>query len=83
MTPTEPYPDAYWRPVKEVPPPGDNLCLVYAPSADADKPLITVAWHSDSFGWALISPVWIGSITHWMPLPPPPQPRSEPEDAPR
>ncbi len=64
----QPYPDAYWRAVKTVPPPHDGPCLVHAPS------LVTVAWHSDEFGWSLISPVWRKAITHWMPLPPPPEP---------
>jgi len=53
--------------------PDDALCLVYAPSADPDKPLINTAWYDKTYGWSLLPKVWCDAITHWMPLPEPPE----------
>ena len=52
--------------------PVDNMVIVYAPSLDAESPLITTAWHDRAFGWSMIVDEWIKSITHWMPMPLPP-----------
>jgi hypothetical protein len=63
-----------WIAVSERLPADDALYLVYAPSADPAKPLITTAWFEpDGFGWSLIVSYWIKAITHWMPLPEPPR----------
>lgn len=50
----------------------DAPCIVYAESADPDKPMIYQAWYDPSFGWSLLPRVWIDAITHWMPMPKPP-----------
>jgi hypothetical protein len=52
--------------------------IILAPSADPDKPLITIAWFEPSvvFGWSLLTPHWIIATTHWMPLPTPPTPHN-------
>jgi len=52
--------------------------LVYAPSADPDKPLICCAWYEapgtrNPSGWSLLHQCWIDGITHWMELPDPPK----------
>lgn len=62
-----------WVPVKTKPT-FDGMCLVYAPSADPDKPLITCAWWDlENKSWSLINTYWAKAITHWMPLPAPPK----------
>jgi hypothetical protein len=52
--------------------PEDAAVIVYAPSADPNRPLITIAWHHDGFGWSLLPEHWCNAISHWMPLPKPP-----------
>lgn len=56
--------------------------IVFAPSADLDKPLITNAWYEPQGGkhmpgWQLLPKVWCAAITHWMPLPTAPDGRAE------
>lgn len=61
-----------WTPMT-TPPTADMLYLVYAPSADPDRPLIHVAWWDIEGGhWSLLPSAWLSAITHWMPLPAPP-----------
>lgn len=63
-----------WISVKDRMPDKDGMVLIYAPSADEDKPLICCAWYDPSgFGWSLIVGAWGEAITHWMPLPEPPK----------
>lgn len=50
----------------------DYRYLVYAESADEEKPLIAIAWYTPGFGWNLLAPEWCDAITHWMPVPPGP-----------
>lgn len=52
--------------------------LVYAPSADPEKPLICCAWYEaegteNEPGWSLLPAHWLAAITHWMELPAPPK----------
>ncbi len=63
-----------WIPLSERLPPRDDRYLVYAPSADPDKPMILIAWfHPDSKKWSLILEIWSSAITHWMEVPGPPK----------
>jgi hypothetical protein len=59
-----------WIPCNEHLPPTDGKVLIYAPSADDAKPLITTAWYDpNGFGWSMLPENWLRAITHWMPLP--------------
>jgi hypothetical protein len=59
-----------WIPVEERLPDRDGPVLIYAPSADADCPLIYVAWHDPSGPeWSGLPRPWLDAITHWLPLP--------------
>lgn len=63
-----------WMPMS-TPPTGDKLYLIFAPSADKEKPLITAAWWSpESNRWEIIARRWADAVTHWMELPNPPIP---------
>jgi hypothetical protein len=63
-----------WISVKERLPEVDGRVIVHAPSADPRHPLINFAWYDPSgFGWSLFPHCFIDSITHWMPLPEPPE----------
>lgn len=65
-----------WIPVTERLPDSDGLVLIFAPSADPGKPLMQSAWydpHPDGIGWSFLPKNWINAITHWMPMPPPPE----------
>src|SRR5690554_4079074 len=54
-----------WVSVKSAEP-QEGYWLVYAPSADEEKPLRTCAWwHAEEKRWGLIHPYWAKSITHW------------------
>jgi len=48
--------------------------LVFAPSMDPEVPFVTVAWWSTrNQRWELLPAVWAKAVTHWMPLPKPPE----------
>jgi hypothetical protein len=49
-----------------------GIYLVYAESADPDAPLIITASWCEERGWGLPVP-WRFVISHWMPLPAPPE----------
>ena len=62
---------------KEMPKQCDKY-LVYAPSADPTSPLIATVWYfTDDKGWYGLIDYWLQAITHWMPLPPPPDTEAE------
>lgn len=62
-----------WISIKEKLPDKDAPYLIHALTADIDKPLIAMAWHDPhGYGWSLMPKHFIKSITHWMPLPEPP-----------
>lgn len=54
----------------------DAKYIVFAPTADPEIPLKTVAWYSPEYGWSLINEYWIPYITHWMPMPADPIPEA-------
>lgn len=54
-----------WRPIAEAPRDG-SMVLIYDPT-DTKHP-IAVDW----FSACADTPGWLGTPTHWMPLPPPP-----------
>lgn len=62
-----------WISVKDILPDKDGPVLIYAPSADKDKPFIMMAWYDPSgFGWT--APKFLlKHITYWMYLPEPPK----------
>ena len=62
-----------WVKIEDSLPVEEGLYLVHAPTADVQKPLITVAWYNPKSGWSLLHPYWLKAITHWMPLPKAPQ----------
>lgn len=63
-----------WTNVKDALPPDDALYIVHAPSGDPDRPMIHIAWYNpNGFGWSMLPQVWIDALTHWMPLPKPPE----------
>ena len=63
-----------WVSIQECLPKKDALYLIYAPSADPDKPFIHVAWFNPKNKlWTLNLQIWIDAMTHWMPLPEPPE----------
>ncbi len=63
-----------WISVDERLPEADGLVLIHAPCAAVNKPLICNAWwcHANQ-RWELITECWAEAITHWMPLPAPPE----------
>jgi hypothetical protein len=62
-----------WISVEEKLPEKGARYLVYALSADENRPLITIArYDPNGFGWSLLPKIWIPAITHWMELPAPP-----------
>lgn len=63
-----------WIAVEDRLPEKEGVYLIHAPSADPDKPFIHVAWWSNSNQrWELIAISWANAVTHWMPLPKPPE----------
>lgn len=50
----------------------DSSYLIYAPSADPERPFTRIAWYNPSFRWDLWPQAWINAITHWMEVPGPP-----------
>lgn len=64
--PTE---DLDWVSVKERLPKEDGGVMIFAPSADPEKPLVTKAWYDPNYGWSMLPPNWINAITHWRSLP--------------
>jgi|GEM_PF-4010023 len=58
-----------WVECSKAMPPDNALYLVYAPSCDPEKPMISLAWYEpNGFGWSLTH-VWCEAITHWARLP--------------
>lgn len=52
----------------------EGAYLIYAKSADPDKPLIHEAWfNTKTNSWELIPSLWAKAITHWMFMPNPPK----------
>lgn len=47
----------------------DAQYIIFAPSADPDHPLKTIAWFTPGFGWSLLTDEFIQALTHWMPMP--------------
>jgi len=63
-----------WHKWPDEKPPEDGAYLIYAPSADPEKPLIATAWYNSACdGWSLLPIVWINAIRAWMFLPDPPE----------
>ena len=66
-----------WISVTDRLPEEEGLYLIYAPSADPEKPLIFSAWWHLSDNpewykrWGLVK-MWSDAVTYWMPLPDPP-----------
>jgi len=61
-----------WIPIKDRLPEEDGKYLIHAPSADKEKPFITVAWYEpDLPGWSMLPECWLKAITHWAALDPP------------
>ena len=59
-----------WISVNDKMPENDAPYLVFAESADPDKPFIQIAWYNPSRRlWELIPTAWSNFISHWMPLP--------------
>jgi len=58
-----------WHPIETAPKDG-TVIIVYEPGFYQ-----TAAWEVNEFksGWANASGSWLGDVTHWMPLPPPPK----------
>ena len=56
----------------------EGIYLVYAASADPDRPLIVTAfWSNDNpRGWLGLVEIWAKAISHWQPLPSPPSEES-------
>jgi len=62
-----------WISIKDKLPNKDALYLIYALSADKNKPLIYSAWYDPKrYGWSMLPQIWIDVISRWMPLPEPP-----------
>jgi len=57
-----------WIPVNEKLPEDDYKYLIFAPSADPDKPFAGIAWYNPKKGWSLLPEAWIEAITHWKPI---------------
>jgi hypothetical protein len=54
-------------------PSDDGMHLIYAPSADPQRPFIATAWWSEpNQQWEMLIDYWANAVTHWMPLPTPP-----------
>jgi transcription elongation factor Elf1 len=62
-----------WIDIAKELPKEDKPYLIHAPSMDEKKPLIKIAWYNPKTGWSLLPECWIDAITHWMPLPIPPE----------
>lgn len=63
-----------WVFVEDRLPEHDGPHLVHAPSQDPAQPLLAIAWwHADRQEWSGLWHGWTAAITHWMPLPEPPQ----------
>jgi len=58
-----------WHPIETAPKDG-TIIIVYEPGFYQ-----TAAWEANEFkaGWSNASGSWLGDVTHWMPLPPPPK----------
>jgi hypothetical protein len=64
---------ARWIPVEEGLPRASGNYIVFAESADHEKPFFNTAyWFAEERCWGL-APVWAKAISHWMPLPDPPR----------
>jgi hypothetical protein len=46
--------------------------MIFAESLDEDRPMINIAWYSDNGEFGGLPDVWLEAISHWMPLPGPP-----------
>jgi len=71
-----------WISVEERLPEAPGTYLVFAPSADEDKPFRTTAWYEppdtgNLEGWQLLPAVWCKAITHWMNWPNDPLPTGD------
>lgn len=63
-----------WTRLADAKPSKSAPYLIFAPSADPEKPLIHVAWFDpDEDQWSGLVECWLRAITHWMPLPEPPE----------
>jgi hypothetical protein len=62
-----------WNKCSDEQPAKDGLYMVYAPSADPDKPVLALAWYHTKGYWSLLPKVWCLAITHWMEMPQPPE----------
>ena len=70
--------DSDWVDILRRKPTDDGLYIVFAPSDDPEAPLYAMAWfHTDRQEWSLLVRYWANAITHWMPLPNPPNTKDE------
>ena len=61
-----------WTKMEDKQPIKEEMYIVYAPSMNKNKPFINIAWFGRQGEWELLPPPWAKAITHWMPLPGPP-----------
>jgi len=71
MNPIPQYPD--WIDAKTNPPTQSGHYIIHAPSADPEKPFITMAWYDLNDRWTLLPKCWCDAITHWTHKPNPPK----------
>lgn len=57
-----------WHPISENPP-CFGIFIVWAKSADPEKPFRHMSFFSPDEGWYGLVPVWQKAISHWHPLP--------------
>lgn len=50
--------------------------IVFAESADPDRPLLTQVFYDQEQGWGLVD-AWKNAVTHWCSLPSRPYPKTE------
>lgn len=62
-----------WHPIDE-PPEEPGVYIVFAASADPDKPLKVATWYDPVDGWFEIIPYWRKALSHWIEMPPDPHP---------
>jgi len=63
-----------WHRWPEEKPPEDGPYMIHAPSADPQKPMISLAWYNPAKDeWSALPKTWTSAIDAWMFIPPPPE----------